>query len=436
MKKTLIGKIVLIATLFLIYFGFQKEQVQAAAPIARGIDVSMWQKNIDWNAVASEGISFAFIRFGNTQKGIDPYFTTNLDGANQVGIRTGVYIFSYATTPEAAAAEAYLVLANIGERSVTFPIVIDLEGEALTGLTKDQLAAVANTFCNVIENAGYYPLVYASKNWFTNKIGNIGYDKWVAQYADACTYENPMVWQATSKGAVSGIAGNVDIDYLYKDYFSWIIPEGFVQRDGKTFLYKNYRIQFGLVEYQDYLYLFDQTGAMQTGFVSNEVGTYYFQPDGKRVRGFNTIDNNVYYFNDEGMMQIGFVTIEDEVYLFNEKGIMVTGWITDDTKGTKYYFLPDGKMAHGWQTVENVNYYFNEDGTAHVGNLTVDKKTYHFDVEGKMYVGWAKLGESWFYFQADGSMIIKNSIILDGITYVFDKTGAMTSPVGAIPVIQ
>ena len=76
MKKTLIGKIVLIATLFLIYFGFQKEQVQAAAPIARGIDVSMWQKNIDWNAVASEGISFAFIRFGNTQKGIDPYFTT------------------------------------------------------------------------------------------------------------------------------------------------------------------------------------------------------------------------------------------------------------------------------------------------------------------------------------------------------------------------
>ncbi|NTV78559.1 MAG: hypothetical protein HGA25_05315, partial [Clostridiales bacterium] len=44
--------------------------------------------------------------------------------------------------------------------------------------------------------------------------------------------------------------------------------------------------------------------------------------------------------------------------------------------------------------------------------------------------------ENWFYFQADGSMVVTNSIILDGVTYVFDKTGVMTSPVGAIPVTE
>ena len=51
-------------------------------------------------------------------------------------------------------------------------------------MSQEQLQALINTFCSTVEAHGYYPVVYSSKNMFQNKIGNIKYDKWVAQYAD------------------------------------------------------------------------------------------------------------------------------------------------------------------------------------------------------------------------------------------------------------
>ena len=56
-------------------------------------------------------------------------------------------------------------------------------------MSQEQLQALINTFCSTVEAHGYYPVVYSSKNMFQNKIGDIKYDKWVAQYADALEYE-------------------------------------------------------------------------------------------------------------------------------------------------------------------------------------------------------------------------------------------------------
>ncbi|MBP5598037.1 MAG: glycoside hydrolase, partial [Pseudobutyrivibrio sp.] len=81
-----------------------------AKAAAAGIDVSKYQGAINWSAVAASGVSFTFIKAGSTNKGMDPYFVSNVQGAQAAGIRTGVYIYSYATTPEAAAAEAELLL--------------------------------------------------------------------------------------------------------------------------------------------------------------------------------------------------------------------------------------------------------------------------------------------------------------------------------------
>ena len=45
------------------------------------------------------------------------------------------------------------------------------------------------------------------------------YDKWIAQYASACTSKHAHgIWQYTGSGKVDGIAGNVDRDVAYKDY--------------------------------------------------------------------------------------------------------------------------------------------------------------------------------------------------------------------------
>ena len=77
-----------------------------AAAAAQGIDVSKYQGAINWQAVAQSGVSFAFIKVGSSKSGIDPYFNYNMLAAQQAGIKTGVYIYSYAKSVEEAAAEA------------------------------------------------------------------------------------------------------------------------------------------------------------------------------------------------------------------------------------------------------------------------------------------------------------------------------------------
>ena len=87
-----------------------------AAVVSQGIDVSKWQGTINWAAVAQSGVSFAFIRVGNLKKGLDEYFYYNMTAAQAVGIKTGVYIYSYATNVQEAAMEAEFVL-KIGRAS-------------------------------------------------------------------------------------------------------------------------------------------------------------------------------------------------------------------------------------------------------------------------------------------------------------------------------
>ena len=91
-----------------------------------GIDVSKYQGAIDWGAVARSGIKFAFIRVGSTYSGIDPTFDYNMRSAQANGIKTGVYIYSYATNAEQAAMEAVLVTQWLAAYQVQMPVVFDI----------------------------------------------------------------------------------------------------------------------------------------------------------------------------------------------------------------------------------------------------------------------------------------------------------------------
>ena len=92
--------------------------VNANGAIAQGVDVSKHNGAINWGQVAAAGMKFAFIKVGSTKSGIDPNFASNITNAQAAGLRTGVYLYSYATTPEAAAAEADLVLQWISNYTV------------------------------------------------------------------------------------------------------------------------------------------------------------------------------------------------------------------------------------------------------------------------------------------------------------------------------
>lgn len=99
---------------------------------AHGIDVSVYQGSIDWQAVADSGIEFAMIRLGyrGYSQGslqLDECFQTNIEGALKAGLKVGVYFFSQATTVLEAEAEADFVLETIRSYPIQYPVVFDWE---------------------------------------------------------------------------------------------------------------------------------------------------------------------------------------------------------------------------------------------------------------------------------------------------------------------
>ncbi|MCC8163027.1 MAG: hypothetical protein LIO86_07660 [Lachnospiraceae bacterium] len=196
----------------------------------RGIDVSKYQGSIDWSAVAASGISFAIIRAGyrGSSTGVlveDPYFRTNIKGATAAGIKVGVYFFTQAITEAEAVEEASMVLSLVSGYKITYPIFIDTESATngrANGLGVSERTAIVSAFCKTIKNGGYTAGVYASKSWFNSKLNASSlssYCIWVAQYNSSCTYSGKYnLWQYSSKGSVSGISGNVDMNISYLGY--------------------------------------------------------------------------------------------------------------------------------------------------------------------------------------------------------------------------
>lgn len=236
-----------------------KTEAQAAA--VSGIDVSAYQGAINWNAVAASGVKFAMIRVGNTKYGLDKYFVQNVVGANAAGIRVGAYVYSYALNPAEAAADAQLAVSAMGNLPISFPVAIDIEDPSQVNLSQAEQLAIVNTFCSVIYAAGYQPMVYSYKNWLATKLGVTAWDHWVANYSSAMGFPGTM-WQYSSSGAVPGIAGNCDVNYVMKDYFTTIPATGLSTQNGATYYFVNYRKQFGMQTIGGLQYFFDGTGAM------------------------------------------------------------------------------------------------------------------------------------------------------------------------------
>lgn len=197
--------------------------------VARGIDVSHHQGEIDWEKVKDSDIDFVIIRCGyggNDSSQDDKYWERNVSECERLGIPYGVYIYSYAMNVESAKSEADHVLRLLKGHNPDYPVYYDLENEG-TGYDQSKLGAktlgdMAEAFCNKITAAGYDVGIYANKNWFTNILTDSRFaqwDKWVAQYNPKCTYEGEYVmWQATASGRIDGIDGPVDINFEFENW--------------------------------------------------------------------------------------------------------------------------------------------------------------------------------------------------------------------------
>lgn len=210
------------------------------------IDVSAHNGNVDFKKVKANGIDGVIIRGGYGLSTTDKSFHTNVKNALANGLHVGVYWFGYAYSNELAQKEANYCLSVIKPYlgKLDLPIFYDWEYDSYnyaknTGKvtpTKAKISSWVDSFCTVMENAGYFTGVYGNVDYLTNYFNDTiknKYTIWVAQWSSKCTYTgNYGIWQygaETNKidsKYVDGISGIVDKDYCYIDYPSIISKKG------------------------------------------------------------------------------------------------------------------------------------------------------------------------------------------------------------------
>lgn len=207
-----------------IFFNLQNVPIHAYR--RNGIDVSTWNKKIDWKSVKKAGINFAMIRtsFGwsDRTRFTDAQLRNNIKGAKAVGINIGAYHYSYATNTKEATWEADFFISCLKGTKWEYPVCLDIEDPIQERLSNRQRTDIAITFLNRVKKAGYYTGFYTNLDWALNKLDMNKLNKhilWMAHWNDKCGYtKNYGIWQYSNVGRIPGIITNVDLNYSYKDF--------------------------------------------------------------------------------------------------------------------------------------------------------------------------------------------------------------------------
>ena len=231
------------------YFNSDGEPILAATK--KGIDVSKYQGEVDWEKAQAAGIDFAMIRcgFGSEWNGTGDYaqddeqWRRNADECTRLGIPFGTYLYSYATTEEQAKSEAEHVARLLGlvappheglddytatPYQLSYPVYYDLEDKSITGLYPDEMAHLTEVFFDRLKELGYKGEegIYASINWTRGRLTGPAFDRWrdnfwIARFNSALGYTGPYsIWQATytEPGEKYGVQSDtVDVDFVMEE---------------------------------------------------------------------------------------------------------------------------------------------------------------------------------------------------------------------------
>lgn len=233
------------------YFNTSGRAMPAA--VLKGMDVSKFQGEIDWEKAKAAGIDFAIIRcgFGGEWDGQeenwaqdDPQWRRNADECTRLGIPFGAYLYSYATTVEEARSEADHVARLLGLTAppqeglddytaapyqLSYPVYYDLEDKYISGVFPSEMAEITQAFFDRLTEYGYTGAqgLYASRNWVRARMTDPAFDKWrdnlwIARFSDDLDYAGTYdMWQCTfsAPGADYGVQSEtVDLDFVMRPF--------------------------------------------------------------------------------------------------------------------------------------------------------------------------------------------------------------------------
>ena len=184
----------------------------------KGIDVSRYQKNIEWNKVAADNVQFVYIKATEGATYQDPMFKKNIEGAQKSGLLVGVYhFFRMTSTPEEQFEN--FKRAMKGYKMDLVPMIDveppkkDMEGKSIKELQKN-----LDKFIALIKaEYGVPPMIYGTQRSYNTycapKYNN--YHLYIGRYGKNSpeikgkgTY---TIWQYTETGKINGIPVAVDI---------------------------------------------------------------------------------------------------------------------------------------------------------------------------------------------------------------------------------
>lgn len=190
------------------------------------LDLSENNGSIDFAKVKEVGIDSVILRvgwIGNKQNHtLDKRFNEYYKEAKKNGFNVGIYVFSYCTSIETLKSGIEWTKNQLTNKVIELPIFLDLEDDANSGtiiskIGKEILTKQAVEFCKYFTNLGFQAGVYASKDWFLNKLDILqllNYKIWLAEWNGkenhTLNYKVDL-WQYTSNGRIDGISTRVDI---------------------------------------------------------------------------------------------------------------------------------------------------------------------------------------------------------------------------------
>jgi lysozyme len=189
-----------------------------------GIDVSRYQKRINWPVVKSMQVNnvkigFAFIKATEGANFTDAQFERNWRKLRENRIIRGAY--HYMNTNSSGKSQAQHFISTVNLLPGDLPPVLDVE--ILGGASPETLQQIVKDWLETVE--GYYhikPVIYSNAAFYNAYLNSkfSGYPLWVAHYLEL---HQPRVsrswqfWQHNEGGRINGIDAFVDFNVFNGD---------------------------------------------------------------------------------------------------------------------------------------------------------------------------------------------------------------------------
>ncbi|MET7620059.1 lysozyme [Streptomyces sp. NPDC005408] len=188
---------------------------------AEGVDVSSHQGNVDWPALWSSGVKWAYVKATEGTYYKNPYFGQQYTGSYNIGMIRGSYHFATPDTATGTAQADYFVNNGGGwsHDGKTLPGALDIEwnpyGDACFDKTQSAMVTWIRDFLNRYKaRTGRNAVIYTALTWWTQCTGNYGgfgasNPLWIARYNTTpgtlpAGWAYQTMWQYTSSGPLVG----------------------------------------------------------------------------------------------------------------------------------------------------------------------------------------------------------------------------------------